>query len=179
MWKILGFLLVLGGVAGVLYSWVSEQKKRQRILEEFILFLEKSISSMEKDNLKIVTHFEKYVSQQNNHTNVDAQLFTKILSEIATRLSSNTYPKGQSVWEEVIKEEGQNLALDKETFAIILQAGNGFFGRSREENIRFLQKSIRELEIQQKKCREKDAQERKVWVPVTMLGTVMLLIVFV
>ena len=68
--------------------------------------------------------------------------------------------------------------LSQEVFSIIVQAGNGFFGRSREENISFLKKSLTELEIQQVNMKEKDAQERKVWVPVGMLGTMMLAILF-
>lgn len=179
MWKILGFALVLAGVAGVLYSWVAEQKKRQRLLEEFLLFFEKSVSVMEIEKVKVVRYFEQYVSQQLSDTSKEMQLLKYTLSEIATRLSTNTYPDGQTVWEEVFKEAEQLMALDKESFTIILRAGNGFFGRSREENIRFLQKSIRELEAQQKKCREKDAQERKVWVPVGMLGAVILVIILI
>lgn len=171
--------MVLGGVAGVLNSWITEQKKHQKILDEFIRFFEKSISTMEKERVKVVTHFEKYVSQMLGDINTEKNLLSQVLSEIAARLSTNTYPNGQVVWEEVFQEVKQTVAFDKETYAILLQAGNGFFGQSREENIRFLQKSIRELEEQQKKCREKNAQERRVWVPVGMLGAVMLVIILI
>ena len=167
--KIVGILLLLGGTLGVLYSWICGLKERERKLEEFILFFQKSIGVMETEKIRVIDYFEKYASQE---------LQTSLV-EIARRLASNTYPNGQIVWEEVFMEEKQNLSFDQETFSIILQAGNGFFGRSREENIRFLQKTVKELETQKKKLMEKDAKERKVWVPVGMLGAVMLTILFV
>ncbi|MBP3451877.1 MAG: stage III sporulation protein AB [Agathobacter sp.] len=167
--KIVGILLLLGGTMGVLYSWICGLKERERKLEEFILFFQKSIGVMETEKIRVIDYFEKYASQE---------LQTSLV-EIARRLASNTYPNGQIVWEEVFMEEKQNLSFDQETFSIILQAGNGFFGRSREENIRFLQKTVKELETQKKKLMEKDAKERKVWVPVGMLGAVMLTILFV
>lgn len=161
--------MLLGGTMGVLYSWICGLKERERKLEEFILFFQKSIGVMETEKIRVIDYFEKYASQE---------LQTSLV-EIARRLASNTYPHGQIVWEEVFMEEKQNLSFDQETFSIILQAGNGFFGRSREENIRFLQKTVKELETQKKKLMEKDAKERKVWVPVGMLGAVMLTILFV
>lgn len=161
--------MLLGGTMGVLYSWICGLKERERKLEEFILFFQKSIGVMETEKIRVIDYFEKYASQE---------LQTSLV-EIARRLASNTYPNGQIVWEEVFTEEKPNLSFDQETFSIILQAGNGFFGRSREENIRFLQKTVKELETQKKKLMEKDAKERKVWVPVGMLGAVMLTILFV
>lgn len=161
--------MLLGGTMGGLYSWICGLKERERKLEEFILFFQKSIGVMETEKIRVIDYFEKYASQE---------LQTSLV-EIARRLASNTYPNGQIVWEEVFMEEKQNLSFDQETFSIILQAGNGFFGRSREENIRFLQKTVKELETQKKKLMEKDAKERKVWVPVGMLGAVMLTILFV
>lgn len=161
--------MLLGGTMGVLYSWICGLKERERKLEEFILFFQKSIGVMETEKIRVIDYFEKYASQE---------LQTSLV-EIARRLASNTYPNGQIVWKEVFMEEKQNLSFDQETFSIILQAGNGFFGRSREENIRFLQKTVKELETQKKKLMEKDAKERKVWVPVGMLGAVMLTILFV
>lgn len=171
--------MVLGGTAGVLYSWICSLKERERKIEEFIIFFQKSIGVMETEKIRVIDYFEKYASQNIKATNMETQELKSMLLEIARRLALNTYPNGQMVWEEVFTEEKQNLSFDNETFSIVLQAGNGFFGRSREENIRFLNKTIRELEIQQKKLAEKDAKERRVWIPVGMLGAVMLAILFV
>lgn len=171
MGKIVGVVLIFGGVAGFLYSWICGQKEKQMRLEECILFLQKSIFAMDTEKVRVIDYFAKYVSRDS--------ILTEALHEIAKRLATNTYPKGQDAWEEVLKEEETNFGFDKETFEVILQVGNGFFGRSCEENICFLQKNLKELEKQQEKIKEKDTQERKVWVPVGMLGGVMLIIIFV
>jgi len=61
---------------------------------------------------------------------------------------------------------------------LLIRAGEGFFGRTCEENLCFLQKVIEELEIERKKSKEADKNERKVWIPVSMLGGIMLTILF-
>lgn len=170
MGQIVGIILVLGGIAGGLYQWMEVQKQRQKRVEEFMLFLHKAMFAMESEKIKVIEFFSKYKSE-------DLQI-TKTLQEIAYRLSQNIYPKGQFVWEEVLKEEKMNWNLDEETFGLVLSTGTGFFGRTREENISFLQKRLRELEKEQIRIKEKDAKDRKVWVPVGMLSGIMLTILF-
>ena len=169
MWKILGLILVVLGVAGVLYSWIGILKEREGCLEEFLVFLKKALFAMKTEKVKVIDFFAKY--------NTKDALLEEILKEVAGRLSTNTYPNGQMVWEEVFREEEQNLNFDHEVIECIVQAGNGFFGRSRAENISFLEKSIKELEKQLEKMKEKNIQERKVWLPVGMLGALMLVII--
>ena len=178
MGKIVGMVFLIGGAAGLLYSWIGGLREKQRRLEEFILFLQKSIFAMETEKVRVIDYFAKYTSQNTQKESKQAEILERILQEIARRLGTNTYPNGQTVWEEVFKEEEQNLAFDQETFALVLQTGNGFFGRSRAENVGFLKKSLKELEKQQERIKEKDAQERKVWVPVGMLGAVMVTLLF-
>ena len=169
MLKFVGVVCVLGGTVGVLHSWIQEQKEQQKRMENFIFFLQKSRYVMSTEKIKIVDYLDRYVEQKDI-------LLAQILDEIRKRLLTNTYPNGQMVWEEVFREEEEKLHFDKEVFLVIVQAGNGFFGRSREENISFLQKSIEELEQEQERLKEKSIQERKVWIPVGMLGSVMLVI---
>lgn len=171
MLKFLGLVCVLGGTAEILHSWVREQKEQQKRMENFIFFLQKSMYVMSTERIKIVDYLERYVEQKDI-------LLAQILDEIRKRLLTNTYPNGQMVWEEVFREAAEKLHFDKEVFPIIVQAGNGFFGRSREENISFLQKTIGELEQEQERLKKKSIQERKVWIPVGMLGSVMLVILF-
>lgn len=166
MGKIVGIVFVLGGIAGSLFQWIELQKEKQKRVEEFCLFLHKSIFMMESEKIRIIDYFAKSVSRDSQITNV--------LQEVSKRLSQNIYPNPQNVWEEVLKEQQWNL--DDETFSIILKSGEGFFGRNREENICFLKKHLEKLEKQRIKCNEQDARERKVWIPVGMLSGVMLVI---
>ncbi len=168
MGKIVGVVFVLGGFAGVLYQWMKLQKEKEGIIEEFCFFIHKSIFMMESEKLQVIDYFRKYSSK-------DLRI-TETLQEISRRLSENIYPNGQLVWEDVLKETDWNL--DRETFLIILKSGNGFFGRNRQENIVYLKKQLEKLEKQQEKNKENAAKQRKVWMPVGMLGGVMIVILF-
>lgn len=174
MWKIIGSVLILTGTAGVLQSWIMAQRYSHMQLETFRVFLQKSLYVMQSEKIKVADYFERYMEQLNQKD--DALIH--ILEEIVNRLSLNTYPSGLMIWEEVFKENEKSWNFDSEIFQIIVQAGNGFFGRSKEENIKFLEKNLKELEKQQERIKQKNAQERKVWIPVGMLGSLMLVILF-
>lgn len=178
MWKLLGVLLTFCGVAGILNRWVKEQKNRQMRLDAFLLFLQKSLHVMQKEKIRISDYFQRVIEQNTVCSDNRNEILQMSLEEIIKRLSLHTYPNGQLVWEAVFRELEGVWDFDKEVFQIIVQAGNGFFGGSREENISFLQKSIQELEEQKTKLSEKNEQERKVWIPVGMLGTMMFVIIF-
>lgn len=171
MGKLIGTLLIIWGIAGYLYSWQCKQKARRKRVEDFIVFLQKSVFIMEAENTKVGQLFLSCLGRD--------IVLNETLTEITRRLELKIYPKGESIWEEVFREEEQNWDLDRETFGLIINAGNGFFGRNRAENICFLQKSIRELELQEKKNREKDSKERKVWIPVGMLSGIIIIILFI
>lgn len=171
MGKLIGMFLVLSGIAGFLYSWILAQKTRHRRLEELIVFLQKSVFAMEEEKVRIIAYFENYRSRD--------VLLEELLQEIAQRLRQNQYPGGQLVWEEVFREKKEAWNCDEETFGMILAAGNGFFGKKRSENVCFLRRSLKQLEMQREKSKEKDTQERKVWIPVGMLGGIMLMIILI
>ena len=178
MWKLIGVLSLFGGMAGLLHNWIATEHEKVRCLEDMILFLQKSVYMMKKEKLKVADYFQRYMEQELSVKECKNVWLEIALTEMIKRLSANTYPYGQIVWEEVFREEEQNLQFDREVFEIIVRAGNAFFGRSREENVVFLEKSIEELEIQLSNMKEKGRQERKVWIPVGMLGTLMVIILF-
>lgn len=172
MWKGIGAILILLGVAGCLHRWYLQQKEKQERLEELIQFVHKSIHVMETEKMKAIDWFLKYKNKRDF-------LLNETLSEIAKRLQTNTYASGHAVWEDVFFEKWQKLGFEEDVLQCLIQLGSGFFGKSRVENIGILQRGLKELEALQKKNKEKDAQERKVWVPVGMLGGVMIIILFI
>ena len=171
MGKITGMFFILGGIVFLLYNWVLEQKSGNRKIGELVVFLQRSIFAMEEGKMQIIEYFGTYISRE--------KLLEETLYEIARRLEQKVYPHGEMVWEQVFWEKRLDWNLDEETFEIVLELGRGFFGRKRSENISFLQRGLTRLEERQKRKREKDAKERKVWIPVSMLGGIMLLIILV
>lgn len=171
MGKVIGSICLFIGIVGFLYSWVIEQRKHGQRMEELLLFLQRSIFTMEGEKLRIIDYLESYDSR-------DA-LLNDTLREIACRLRQHTYPDGRLVWEAVFLEKKLSFGMDEECFGIVLAMGNGFFGRRREENVCLLRRSLRQLEGQWERKREKDAKERKLWIPVGMLGGIMLMIILI
>lgn len=171
MGKGVGLAGLFLGIIIFLYDWVMGQKIRRSRLEELIVFLQKSIFSMEEEKIRMIDHFEGYQSRD--------EVLVETLGEIASRLKKHIYPNGQMVWEEVFREKKEQWNYEEETFYIILAMGNGFFGNKRSENLCFLKKSLKQLEMQRDRQKDKDAQERKVWIPVGMLGGIMLMIVLI
>ena len=170
MGKIVGAVFVLGGIAGGLFQWTLDQKAKEQRVEAFIRFFRKAIFSMETEKMKLVDLFAQYISKD--------WYLNEAFYEIAKRLASNMYPKGELVWESVLEEYRGKLALDREVYEVIIQAGTGFFGRNLEENKSFLEKSIQELERRQIEMNIKNTKERKVWIPVFMLSGVMVILIF-
>lgn len=171
MGKMIGLLGILGGIAYVLYNWVLEQKKQHRRMAELVVFLQKTVFAMEEEKIRIIEYFGSYVSRE--------KVLEDTLHEIAQRLEQKIYPNGEIVWENVFWEKREEWNLDEEIFEIVLGLGTGIFGKKRSENLCFLQRGLRELEKQQCRKKEKDAKERKVWIPVGMLGGIMLMIILV
>ena len=159
------------GIGNFLYQWIQKQKLRQQHIDAFLVFLQKSLYAMETGKIRLISYFQEYQSSDT--------VLMKILKEISNRLSENQYPYGELLWEEVFQEYREQWKCNEEVFLLIVNASHGFFGKSRQENICFLQKSIRELEIQQRKEKEKDAQEQKVWLPVGILGSLMFFIILI
>ena len=66
MLKMIGSLCVLGGTAGVLFSWIQEQKKRQMYLDSILMFLHKSLYVMQNEKIKVADYFGRYIEQEGN-----------------------------------------------------------------------------------------------------------------
>lgn len=177
MLKLFGSIFLLSGMVGILYSWVSEQQVRQKKIVGFIVFLQKSSYAMEKEKIRVIDYFRKYAKE--SCTTKEDDTLKLVLIEIANRLSKNIYPNGKKVWEEVFGEMEKEWNIDKGSFRILVQAGEGFFGKNREENRSFIEKSQKELENQYEGNNLKNIQERKVWLPVGMLGSLMVIILLI
>lgn len=171
MGKIIGMGLVLAGIAGMLYSWVTMQKQRVRRMEICIAFLQKTIFAMKEENIKIIRYLESYESRES--------VLDATLQEVASRLRQNVYPDAVLVWQEVMHEKKDVWNVNDDVFEVLLEIGQGLFGRTLEQNICFLEKSLKRLEKLNGHVRETDAKERKVWIPVGMLGGIMLILIFI
>jgi hypothetical protein len=126
---------------------------------------------MEEEKIRIVDYLKNYHCRE--------KLLEETLVEIANRLEEKVYPSGEVVWENVFDEKKAKWNLNQEIFAVVMGLGRGFFGKKRSENVSFLRRGLKELEQKREQKNEKDAKARKVWIPVSMLGGIMLMIIMV
>ena len=171
METIIGIGFLFCGIAGGLFEWVKRQKIKQKRLQEFQLFVKKTMFAMETEHIKLIPYFLQYQCKD--------EVLIDFLNEVALRLQDHRYPKGEIAWEEVFMEKKQNWDMDEETFLMMIHVGNGLFGKHRTENLKFLQKSVEDMEVQLRKNKERDSKDRTVWIPVGMLGGVMIAILLV
>ena len=171
MEKLIGCISLFVGIIGLLYSWILEQRRQDARMEELIMFLNKMIYAMGGEKVYIIDYLEGYQSSN--------LILKDSLREVAERLRQHRYPLGIDAWEEVIAERKQIWNLDEESYEILLGIGNGLFGKRKDENISVLKRSLKRLEVQKMKMKEKSARDRSLWVPVGMLGGLMLAIILI
>lgn len=171
MWKILGIFLFGMGTMGEIYEWIARTKSRQKRLDEMLLFLKKAKYAMEEEKVRWIPFFYQYESN-------DA-IVTETLHEIASRLEEHRYPYGEDAWKAIFLEKKKEWNCKEASFQVLIQVGRAFFGRSRQENGEFMDSYIKQLEICKGEEKQKFAEEKKVWIPVSVLGGVMLVILLI
>ena len=171
MWKIIGILFFGMGMIGELYEWIARNKNRQKRLEEMRIFLTKARYAMEEEKVRWIPFFFNYESQD--------EIVMQTLQEIAKRLEEHRYRYGEEAWKSVFLEKKREWDCKEGSFQVLMKMGSAFFGRSRQENGEFMERYIRQLEECRKKEKETFAEERKVWIPVSVLGGVMLVIMLI
>ncbi len=171
MWKIIGILLFGAGIMGEVYEWMARNKSRQKRLEEMLIFLKKARYAMDEEKVRWIPFFEHYESED--------VIVTETLHEIGKRLEEHRYPYGEDAWKSVFLEKKREWNCKEACFQVLIQMGGAFFGRSRQENGAFMESYIRQLEECKGKEKEKFAEEKKVWIPVSVLGGVMLVIMLI
>lgn len=170
MGKLIGIGMLLGGIGGFLWEWITLQNETEVRWMEMLLFLQRLIFAMESQKVSVIPYLENYRSKD--------RMIEECLSEIAERLKENVYPCGREAWEDVLLQKEKSLNLEKEGFRLFLCAGEGIFGRKLEDNILFLKKILLQLEDEQKSAKERMQKRRKVWIPLGMFGGIMLTIIF-
>lgn len=170
MLKFLGVVFLGIGIASGLREWVLNEKQKMIRKEEMYFFLQKIIYLMKEGQCFLSIFFKEYQSRD--------QQFQTCIFKVGKNLEKNVYPKGELAWQEAFNDNKKNLALSQEIFEIIMNSGEGIFGKCKEENIKFLEYKMEELKACNQKEKEKFLEQKKVWLPVATLGGVMLMIIF-
>lgn len=170
MEKLAGIIFILLGAGAGLWEWRFGKLERQRHLRAWIAFLHRAGYAMEEKQ-HMADLFESYACGD--------ILLTETLSGVAKQLAENRYPSGDEAWKKTLEEKGWKEQLSGEEMRLVASLGGAFFGRNRLE-LRQLIDNVRE---QLEQCLEEEktqfARNQKTVIPVGMLGSVLLILLFI
>lgn len=166
--KLTGTVLILTGCAGLLGCWYDRQKKRQRTVMAFVHLLSGWEYSLSCEKLRLSDFFARYKSPEPE--------VEKFLDSLLALVRARQCPTGGELWQMALSDARRSLDLDEALFEMLLAAGNAFFGADQRENIACARASAVRLKEWLLRERTQFAQKQKVYLPVGMLGGVLLVI---
>lgn len=171
MEKLLGILLILGGCAGMLVGWYETQKKKQALMRECIRLFSQWHYALEREHLRLYDFLEEYDARQPEVKN--------LLIGLKALLEKNCYPSGILAWQKVLGEKRREFPWDDEAWNVLMDAGDAFFGANSQESLRCVDACRRRMEEMLALEYQNMKRKWKMYMPVGMLGGVILIILLV
>lgn len=168
MGKLIGTVLILLGCAGLLEGWRARQRRRQRTAAEFMRLLGGWGHSLQREKMRLLDFLTQFAG-----ATPQMQAF---LAQLCQAIAERRSPTGEELWRCALEENRRPLELDDALFELLLPAGGAFFGRCREENIQCALASRKRLEEQLADEQAEFKRKQKVYMPVGMLGGLLLVI---
>lgn len=168
MLKIAGIILILSGTAGGIFSWISEEKKCVSALYEWRQFYIRAYYAMEMEHMQIVDFLKEYPAK--------IPAMQEWLKVLVNALLLNTYASGEEAFLWSLEQTRELWNMQKECWEVITRSSKGLFGMNLEENLTHLRSAREAVEecIQEQKLAY--MKKRKLVIPVTMFGAVMIII---
>lgn len=170
MGKWIGAGMILLGCTGLLYQWYKTQKERQRLLMEWIRLLSGWEHSLLLEKSRLKEFLCRFDARE--------EAFRLFLEKLVLAIEERRYPFGQRIWNEVLSSCRKQMPLTKEQWEILHQASDAFFGVNCDEALRNTRRSIQGLKEAQSMEQREFLQKQKVYMPVGMLGGILLIILF-
>lgn len=171
MERLLGIGLILLGCAGALLGWMEEERGKQEMMQECIRFFAHWQYALKSGQVRLYDFFEQYESGQES--------LADCLAEVTGLLQKNCYATGQEVWKQVLIKHKKQLLLRGESFRILLESADAFFSDSSMEGLRCIGVCRERMETCLAFSREEFFRKKRVYMPLGMLGGVVLIILLV
>lgn len=168
MGKLLGTILILCGSAGCLYSWRENEKKKQAFMEECIRLFSFWNYVLKQEHMRLYDFLESYETEWKE--------MQTLLLNLKGILEKNSYASGRAAWQEVLLLNKKKLPLRGEAYSILEKAADSFFGNSSMESLRCIGVCRERMEEELIRHRREYAAKQKVYMPLGMLGGLMLVI---
>jgi hypothetical protein len=161
----------MAGCAWGIVCWLEGERRRLAMMEECIRLFAQWDFALRSGHIRLYQFLEQYESGQPE--------FEKALAEVSRLLRQNCYSSGREVWLCVMGERRKKLSLSGEAYEIFLKAGDAFFCGSSGESLHTMASCRERMEACLTKARGELAGKRRVYIPMGMLGGVVLIILLV
>lgn len=171
MGRIIGMMCILAGCAGYVLSWYEKKKRQQAFMGECIRLFARWQYAVLKEHMRLYDFIDGYDKRSPE--------MEELLGQLKERLEQNCYPSGIRVWQELLREKCVILPSEGEAYHILSDAGDAFFGSSREEALRCIEACQNRMEEALAEEKRETQRKWKVYMPVGMLGGVILIILLI
>lgn len=170
MFKIIGGILVIAGFGGITYSRYMEGRKRIEFLTSLEMLMYKGLFVLLGQQQNVIVFF-KTVETGND-------LINTILCNIGSDLESHKYSNGLMAWRQNLVKILNILNFKAEIIKTLCDLGNAFFEKSPEEIRESLNRNIKLIGLIKENEIKRQAETKKVWLPVSMLGGAIFVLLF-
>lgn len=171
MGKLTGIALILCGCGGILVNWYERQKQRQSTAAAFLQLLASWEYSLEREKMRLSDFLEQYTT---GNERMDGFLETLNLT-----LKTCSFPTGDALWRAVLEQYRETLDMSDAIWEFMCSASGAFFGSNRKESMQCSEATRRRIEEQFAEERREFVRRQKVYMPVGMLGGVLLVILLI
>lgn len=163
--------MILLGAIGTIVSWQETRKVQMGRLKALCDFYHRAHYAFEAEKMHCIDFFETYQTEE--------KVLKKTMEILVSMLRLHTYPTGETAWRAAFSSMQEEWGLKKEGWEIVIASGKSFFGKNLSEN-------LEQMEVYQNRMQEQIALEeqdfrekRKVFMPVGLLGGIMLIIILI
>lgn len=164
----MGMVLILSGTAGGIFAWISEEKKCADTLYEWRQFYIRAYYAMEMEHVPIVDFLREYPAK--------IPAMQQWIQVFVHALLQNTFVNGEEafLWSFEQTKELWNMTPDCKE--VIIHSAKGLFGMNLEENLTHIKCAQSAIEECIKEQKIAFVKKKKLVIPVTMFGAVMIII---
>ena len=170
MLKIVGSAVFLAGVAGTLLSWNIRKMAPIRRIQIWIDFMNATEYAMEIDHVNMTIYMEQ--------ATINEPVLMQTIRETGMLLKRKQVPFGEEAWEKVCEKYRKEWDMSEEVWSLILSCKHVFFGKNLTENIEKSKEIRKRLNGLLEEEKRRFAEQKKIYIPVGMLGSCMFLLIF-
>lgn len=171
MLSAIGCIGIMLGTVGGLYAWEEQQCEKRRYLQELYQMFRKGKYELAGQQMRCIDFFDHYHSMKRD--------VEEVCRRISQMLLDHEVTSGEEAWKQIWEEKLRLYHFSREEREIVCMSGAAFFGKNLKETEELFTIYQAQYERLIAQNRQLHKEQRKVVLPVGMLGGIMLIILFI